>query len=85
MAINCSRITGIWTVANDAQNGHSKSEYSAISTLAESDPSVKPRNASAAATGVAAPGATDGGGAGLRCDVYHSAPPPITATATSSR
>jgi len=27
-------------VANDAQNGHSKSEYSVISIAAESDPSV---------------------------------------------
>src|SRR2546422_11440012 len=75
-------FTGICTVANDAQNGHSKSEYSVTSTGAASDPSVKPWNASAAATGSGALGA---GGAALRCDWYHSAPPPITATATSNR
>src|SRR5439155_26991697 len=82
VALSCSRITGICTVANDAQNGHSKSEYSVTSTRAESDPSVKPWIPSAAATRIGALGA---GGAVLLCDWYHSAPPPITATATSNR
>src|SRR5438067_1894922 len=49
--MSCSRITGICTVANEAQNGHSKSEYSVTSIRAESAPSVKPLNPSLAATG----------------------------------
>src|SRR5436309_2588540 len=50
--MSCWRITGICTVAKDAQNGHSKSEYSVTSTGAASEPSVNPRNPSLAATGV---------------------------------
>src|SRR5438552_1616203 len=41
--MSCWRITGICTVAKDAQNGHSKSEYSVTSTGAASQPSLNPR------------------------------------------
>ena len=78
VAISCSRITGIWTVPNWAQNGHSKSEYSVTSTRAVSLPRVKPRNPSVAATGVGEPaGAVPAG----RCASYHRATPlPIATT-----
>jgi len=76
--MSCSRITGIWTVANWAQNGHSKSEYSVTSTRAVSLPSVKPRNPSVAATGVGETGGADPAG---RCAPYHRATPPPIATA----
>src|SRR5881296_2222447 len=80
-AISCSRITGICTVANDAQNGHSKSEYSVTSTGAAAEPSVYPRNPSA--VGVTTAAALGGGAAGRRAP-YHITPPPTTATTASS-
>src|SRR5436853_355283 len=49
--MSCSRITGICTVANEAQNGHSKSEYSVTSIGADSAPRLKPLNPSLAARG----------------------------------
>src|SRR2546430_9867717 len=73
--MSCSRITGICTVANEAQNGHSKSEYSVTSIRAESAPSVKPLNPSLAATGSGALAA--GVATGAPREPYQITPPPI--------
>src|SRR5207249_8511330 len=70
------------TVANEAQNGHSKSEYSVTSIRAESAPSVKPLNPSLAATGSGALAA--GVATGAPREPYQITPPPISATAASS-
>src|SRR5436190_1536308 len=73
--MSCSRITGICTVANEAQNGHSKSEYSVTSIRAESAPSVKPLNPSLAATGSGALAA--GVATGAPREPYQITPPPL--------
>src|SRR5439155_26012804 len=78
--MSCWRITGICTVAKDAQNGHSKSEYSVTSTGAASEPSVNPRNPSLAATGV---GWLAAGAAEVLREPYQMTPPPINTTAAS--
>src|SRR2546426_2420945 len=67
--MSCSRITGICTVANEAQNGHSKSEYSVTSIGADSAPSVKPLNPSLAARGGGA--LTTGAAAGALREPYQ--------------
>src|SRR3989442_1560134 len=89
--MSCSRITGICTVANDAQYGHSKSEYSVTSTEAASAPSEKPRKPSVAgrrgsalAAGAVARGPPSGSPAPLRpetwiCSSPHPPPSPLVA------
>src|SRR2546425_1063759 len=72
--MSCSRITGICTVASDAQYGHSKSEYSVTSTEAASAPSEKPRKPSVAGRRGSALAA--GAGAGVARGADPKPPPP---------
>src|SRR2546425_407584 len=74
--MSCSRITGICTVASDAQYGHSKSEYSVTSTEAASAPSEKPRKPSVAGRRGSALAAGPRRGVARRAQQNPPPPPP---------